>query len=76
MMAVSNSYGIKILKFDDMVGVLLSEEVRRKSMGAAKTSGSALSVEKRRRSMNKEKKKNIKSQSKSERQIQIKGVEC
>ena len=32
------------LKFDDVVGVLLSEEARRKSSGAAETSGSALNT--------------------------------
>ena len=41
VMAVSNSYGTGTLKFDDVVGVLLSEEARRKSSGSAETSGSA-----------------------------------
>jgi hypothetical protein len=40
-MAVSNSVsGSNTLKFDDVVGVILSEEMRRKSTG--ETSGNAL----------------------------------
>jgi len=57
VMAVSNSCGTRALKFDDAVGVLLSEEARRKSSGSAETSGSALSVDRRGRSINREKKK-------------------
>ena len=60
-MTVSNSCGTKTLKFNDGVGVLLNEEMRMKSSGAAETSGSALSVKRRGRSMNREKKKNSKS---------------
>ena len=44
-MSVSNFYGTGILKFDDVVGILLSEEARRKSSGSAETSGSTLSVD-------------------------------
>ena len=51
------------MKFDNAVGVLLSEEARRKSSGAAETSGSFLSFERRGRSMNREKKKNNKFKS-------------
>jgi len=39
VMAVSNSYETGTLKFDDAVGVLLSEEACRKSSSAAETSG-------------------------------------
>ena len=46
VMAVSNSIcGTNVLKFDDVVGVLLSEEMQRKSTG--ETSNTALSVETR-----------------------------
>ena len=46
VMAVSNSVsGSNTLKFDDVVGVILSEEMRRKSMG--ETSGNALNMENR-----------------------------
>ena len=38
------------MKFDDVVGILLSEEARRKSSKSAETSGSALSVDRRERS--------------------------
>jgi len=50
VMAVSNSCGIRILKFDDDMGVLLSEKMRRKTSGSAETSGNALSVNRRGRS--------------------------
>jgi len=55
------------LKFNDVVGVLLSEEVRRKSSESAETSGSALSVDRRERYGNRDKKKNRRSKSKYER---------
>jgi hypothetical protein len=46
VMAVSNSVsGSNTLKFDDVVGVILSEEMRRKSIG--ETSGNALNMENR-----------------------------
>ena len=45
-MAVSNSVsGTNTLKFDDVVGVLLSKEMQRKSAG--ETSSTALTVETR-----------------------------
>ena len=47
MIAMSNSCGTETLKFDDAVGVLLSEKARRKSLGSAETSESALSVDRR-----------------------------
>jgi hypothetical protein len=47
-MAVSNSiFGSNNLKFDYVVGVILSEEMRQKSIG--ETSGNALKMENRRR---------------------------
>jgi hypothetical protein len=46
VMAVSNSvFGSNTLKFDDVVGVILSEEMRWKSTG--ETSGNALNMENR-----------------------------
>ena len=46
VMAISNSVsGSNTLKFDDVVGVILSEEMRRKSTG--ETSGNALNMENR-----------------------------
>jgi hypothetical protein len=45
-MVVSNSVsGSNTLKFDDVVGVILSEEMRQKSTG--ETSGNALTMENR-----------------------------
>ena len=55
MLAMSNSCRIETLKFDDTVGVLLSEETRKKSSDVTETSGSVLSMERRGRSMNIEK---------------------
>jgi len=68
-MVVSNSCGMRTLKFDDAVGVLLSKEAHSKSWASAsaETLGSALSVDRRGRPMNREKKKNDKSKSKSGR---------
>jgi hypothetical protein len=52
-MAVSNSVsGSNTLKFDDVVGVILSEEMRRKSTG--ETSGNALNMESRGRQKDRE----------------------
>ncbi|KAH9294173.1 hypothetical protein KI387_040625 [Taxus chinensis] len=54
VMVVSNSIsGSNTLKFDDVIGVILSEEMRRKSTG--ESSGNALSVENRGRQKEKEK---------------------
>jgi hypothetical protein len=45
-MVVSNSvFGSNTLKFDDVLGVILSEEMRWKSIG--ETSGNALNMENR-----------------------------
>ncbi len=50
VMAISNSVsGSSTLKFDDVVGAILSEEMQRKSSG--ETSGNVLSVESRGRKM-------------------------
>jgi len=38
VMAVSNSYETGTLKFDDVVGILLSEEACKKSSGSTETS--------------------------------------
>ena len=47
-MVVSNYVsGSNTLKFDDVVGVILSEEIRRKSSGRTSTSGSVLNAENR-----------------------------
>ena len=46
VMDVSNSiFGSRTLKFDDVIGVILSEEMRRKSIG--ETSGNDLTTENR-----------------------------
>ena len=46
-MAVSNSIpGPSILKYDDMIGVILIEETHRKSLGGS-TSGGALNAQSR-----------------------------
>jgi len=62
-MAMGNSCETGTLKFDDAMGVLLSEEARRTSSGLAETSESALSVDRRGRLMNRKKKKNAESKS-------------
>jgi len=69
VMAVSNSCGTVTLKFDDVVGVLLSEEAHGKSSRLAETSGCGLSVDWRGMSGNREKKTNGRSKSKSGRGI-------
>ena len=75
-MAVNNSCGTGMLKFNNVVGVLLSEEARRKSSGSAETSGSALSVDRRGRSKNRDKKKKLEVEIQiGERYIQVKGCE-
>ena len=48
VMAVSNSvFGSNTLKFNDVVGVILSEEIRRKISSGTSTSGSVLNAESR-----------------------------
>lgn len=53
MIAVSNSSSSTKLKFDDVAGLILSEESRRKALGVSGDSGNALNVEGRGRSLNK-----------------------
>ena len=65
MMVVSNSCGTETLKFNDAVVKLLSEEVRQKSSGSTETSGSTQCVDRRGRLVNRDKKKNSNSRSKS-----------
>ena len=63
-MAISNSISnTNILNFDDVVGVLLSEEMRRKSTG--ETSNAALSMDNRGRQ--RERSKNPKNRDRSRR---------
>ena len=64
---MSNSCETGTLKFDDVVGVLLSEEACKKSSRLDETSGSTLSVDRKGRSGNKDKKKNERSKFKSEK---------
>jgi GAG-pre-integrase domain/Zinc knuckle len=49
-MAVSNSSGSNVLKFEDVVGVLLVEDTRRKNNSPGDISGTALNTEERGRS--------------------------
>ena len=65
-MAMSNSCETETLKFNNVVGVLLNEEARRKSSGWLRHRD-ALSVDRRWRSRNRDKKKNGRSKSKSGR---------
>jgi hypothetical protein len=53
VMAVSNSSGSSILKFEDVVGVLLDEDTRRRNNSSGDVSGSALNTEERGRSSKK-----------------------
>ena len=73
-MTVSNSCGTRILKFDDAIGVLPNKKAHRKSSALAETSVIALSVDQRGRPMNRDKKKNGKSKSKSRRGFPRQGV--
>eukprot|EP00253_Pinus_taeda_P025004 PITA_25004 len=66
VMAISNSVsGSSTLKFDDVVGAILSEEMRRKSSG--ETSGNALSAESRGRKMERGKSSGYRSKSRKGR---------
>jgi len=77
VMTLSNSCETGTFKFDDAMGVLLSEETCRKSSGSVKISGSALSFDRRGRPMNRAKKKNGRSKSKSGRgNSKPRGAEC
>ena len=65
------------LEFDDAVGVLFSKEAHRKLSGSAETLGSLLSINRRGRPMNRDKKKNGKSKSKLGRCIsKSRGAGC
>ena len=44
---MSNSAGKDKLKYDDIRGLILSEEIRRRDAGETSTSGSALNLETR-----------------------------
>ncbi|PSS08215.1 Endonuclease [Actinidia chinensis var. chinensis] len=71
VMAVSNSSGSSKLKYDDVVGIILSQELRRKSSGAAETLRSALSTERERltnRGSNKSRSKSRRKKSKGPRE--------
>eukprot|EP00253_Pinus_taeda_P010224 PITA_10224 len=66
VMAISNSVsGSSILKFDDVVGAILREEMQRKS--SSETSGNALSAESRRRKMERGKSSGYRSKSRKGR---------
>lgn len=54
VIAVSNSSGGEKLKFDDVVGILLTEDTRRKSSSFSEGSGGALNVEAHGRSLNRD----------------------
>eukprot|EP00253_Pinus_taeda_P035829 PITA_35829 len=75
VMAISNSIsGSSTLKFDDVVGAILSEEMRHKSSG--ETSGNALSVESRGRKMERGKSLGYRSKSRKGRSKSRSGIVC
>ena len=75
VMAISNSVsGSSTLKFDDVVGAILSEEMRRKSSG--ETSGNALSEESRGRRMERGKSLGYRSKSRKGRSKSRSGIVC
>jgi hypothetical protein len=75
VMAISNSVsGSSTLKFDDVVGAILSEEMRRKSSG--ETSGNALSAESRGRKMERGKSSGYRSKSRKGRSKSRSGIVC
>ena len=77
VMAVSNSSATGKLIFDDVVGVLLSEEARRKSSGATESSGSALNISNRGRQKKDGRfRSDSKSRSSRSRAPQNKGAKC
>ena len=74
-MAISNSVsGSSTLKFDDVVGAILSEEMRQKSSG--ETSGNALSAESRGRRMERGKSSGYRSKSRKGRSKSRSGIVC
>eukprot|EP00253_Pinus_taeda_P006358 PITA_06358 len=75
VMAISNSVSISsTLKFDDVVGAILSEEMRRKSSG--ETSGNALTVETRGRKMERGKSSGYHNKSRKGRSKSRSGIVC
>jgi hypothetical protein len=76
VMAISNSVsGSNTLKFDDVVGVILSEEMRRKSTG--ETSGNALNMENRGRQKDRGKgSENRKNSRKGRYKSRLGKIEC
>ena len=75
VMAISNSVsGSSTLKFDDVVGAILSEEMRRKSSG--ETSGNALTVEGGERKIERGKSPGYHSKSRKGRSKSILGIVC
>jgi hypothetical protein len=75
VMAISNSVsGSSTLKFDDVVGAILSEEMRRKSSG--ETSGNALTAETRGRKMERGKSPGYRSKSRKGRSKSRSGIVC
>eukprot|EP00253_Pinus_taeda_P028080 PITA_28080 len=75
VMAISNYVsGSSTLKFDDVVGVILSEEMQRKSSG--ETSGNALSAESRGRKMEGGKSSGYHSKSRKGRSKPKSGIVC
>ena len=75
VMAISNSVsGSSTLKFDDVVGAILSEEMRQKSSG--ETSGNALSAESRGRRMERGKSSGYRNKSRKGRSKSRSGIVC
>ena len=75
VMAISNSVSrSSTLKFDDVVGAILSEEMRWKSSGEA--SGNALSAEFRGRRMERGKSSGYRSKSRKGRSKSRSGIVC
>ena len=74
-MAISNFVsGSSTLKFDDVIGAILSEEMQRKS--SAETSGNALTVETRGRKMERGKSPGYHSKSRKGRSKSRSGIVC
>lgn len=75
VMAISNSVsGSSTLNFDDVVGAIHSEEMRRKSSG--ETSGNALSAEPKGRKMERGKSSGYRSKSRKGRSKSRSGIVC
>eukprot|EP00253_Pinus_taeda_P026724 PITA_26724 len=75
VMAISNSVPrSSTLKFDDVVGAILSEQMRRKSSG--ETSGNSLSAESRGRKMERGKSSGYRSKSRKGRSKSRSGIVC